>query len=242
MRRMSTEPSHHYATLGLEPGCADEEIRTAYRELAKQHHPDLHPGSRDALVRFQAINVAYEVLSQTERRAAYDLEQGFLPRRVVARPRLTLKQDVLVGIDELLRGTRLTVRVNDPTSPGGAECYELDVPAETAPGTRFRIPREASAGGTVEVRVKARRDARFKVSGSDLKCDLRIRAQRAVQGGVEMVRGATGRMVVVSIPRQVAVHEVIRVSGEGLPRVRGGRGDLLVRIVYRPDVRVERSR
>lgn len=239
---MSTKPSHHYATLGVEPGCADEEIRAAYRDLAKRYHPDLHPGAADALVRFQAINAAYDVLSQAEQRAAYDAEQGFLPRRTPVRTRITLKQDVLVGIDELLRGTRLTVRVHDPMQAGRAEVYELEVPSETAPGTRFRIQRETSVGGTVEVRVKARRDARFKVSGSDLKCDLRIRAQRAVHGGAEMVRGASGRMVAVSIPRNVAVHEVIRIPGEGLPRVRGGRGDLLVRIVYRPEVRVERAR
>jgi DnaJ-class molecular chaperone len=54
------------------------------------------------------------------------------------------------------------------------------------------------------------------------------------------VRGVTGNFIRVEIPRNVARGEVIRVAGEGLPKPRGGRGDLLVRVMYQPEVRITR--
>jgi curved DNA-binding protein len=69
---------------------------------------------------------------------------------------------------------------------------------------------------------------------------LKITPQRALQGGTEMVRGATGDFLRVQIPRGVARGDTVRISGEGLPKPRGGRGDLLVRIIYRPEVRITR--
>ena len=53
--------------------------------------------------------------------------------------------------------------------------------------------------------------------------------------------GPTGAPLRVSIPAGVGRAAVLRVSGEGLPKPRGGRGDLLVRITYRPEVRITRS-
>ena len=108
-------------------------------------------------------------------------------------------------------------------------------------GTRFRMPRTGSlAGGFVQLRVRALPSFRFKVRGSDLRCDLRIKPERAVQGGVEMVQGMTGALLRVPIPRAAGRHEIVRVPGEGLPKPRGGRGDLLVRITYRVELRVTR--
>jgi curved DNA-binding protein len=97
-------------------------------------------------------------------------------------------------------------------------------------------------GGFVEVRVKARASFRFKVRGSDLRCDLRISASRASAGGSETMAGATGLSLRLTIPRNVKRGEIIRIASEGLPKPRGGRGDLLVRVTYRPEVRVTRSR
>lgn len=91
------------------------------------------------------------------------------------------------------------------------------------------------------VRVRALPDPRFKVRGADLRCDLRISTHRATQGGSETVTGPTGSALRVQIPRGVKRGEEIRVDGEGLPRTNGGRGDLWVRIVYRPEVRITRA-
>jgi molecular chaperone DnaJ len=56
-----------------------------------------------------------------------------------------------------------------------------------------------------------------------------------------MMPGVTGAPLRIQIPAGIARGEVLRIAGEGLPKPRGGRGDLLVRITYRPEVRISRS-
>jgi DnaJ-class molecular chaperone len=239
----NTEPDH-YAILGLHRECTTEQIRAAYRILAKRLHPDVNQGSSDSLERTQALNAAYEILSDPAERQAYD-EARIAREKAPAQARRSGKierniaQDVHLKIEEFLHGTSLDVKVDDPGNPEGREVYELIIPPETAPGARFRVPRDG--GGFVMVRARALPGFRFKVRGSDLRCDLSISTERAAQGGYEMIRGATGSMVRVQIPKNVARGEVIRISDEGLPKPRGGRGDLLVRIMYRPEVKITRS-
>lgn len=240
---LQSDAINHYATLGLDHDCTPAQVRAAYRILAKQHHPDLNPNSGHALRRTQALNAAYETLSDPERRQAYDLEleaaRKIEPPRHFAKTERNVSQDLSLGIEEFLRGTTRQVRVNDPSNTHGPEIYELVIPPNTAPGTRFRLPRnEPFAGGHVQIRVRVLPGFRFKARGSDLRCDLKIKMQRAAQGGAEMMQGADGLMVRVQIPRGVRRGEIVRIPGAGLPRPRGGRGDLLVRIVYTPEVRI----
>ena len=243
---MQRAETNHYAILGLDRSCTDAQIRAAYRVLAKLHHPDINHGSADAVKHTQALNAAYEILSDASRRLAYDVELD-TARRSAASPRTVkaarnITQDLHLRIEDCLRGATLEVRVKDPANPDGAELYHLVIPPETAPGTRFRIPRFSPFDTShVLVRVKVRPDFRFKVRGSDLRCDIRISCQRAAQGGWEMVRGATGSPVRIRIPQGIVRGEIISVPGEGLPKPRGGRGDLLLRIIYRPDVRITRA-
>ena len=244
---MSRATPNHYATLGLDRRCTTDSIRQAYRILAKKLHPDLNPNSAGAVAQTQALNTAYEILSDPALRQAYD-ESVANPSPSKEKPASrgpkapqNISQDVHLRLEEFFRGTTLEVRVNDPGNPGGPELYALEVPPATAPGARFRIRREGAAGGHVLVRVRARPDFRFKIRGSDLRCDLRIHARRAAQGGPESVRGPLGDFLRVQIPAGVARGDVLRIAGEGLPKPRGGRGDLLVRIVYTPDVQIRRA-
>jgi DnaJ-class molecular chaperone len=246
LRRVHEEMTDHYQTLGLHRRCTEAQIRTAYRMLAKQHHPDVNGGSEESVLRTRMLNAAHEVLSDPEARAAYDRELAAAERASVrvraGRIEKNVAQDITLRLEDFLKGTRLEIRVNDPANPDGPETYTCEVPAGTAPGARFRVPREgAFRGGHVLVRVKAGADFQFKARGSDLRCDLRISADRAAKGGSELLRGLGGGSVRVEIPKGVGRGEIVRVTGEGLPRPRGGRGDLLVRIQYRPEVTVRRA-
>jgi DnaJ-class molecular chaperone len=239
------EPDH-YATLGLDRRCTAAQIRAAYRSLARRHHPDLNPGSSAAITRTQEINAAHETLADPARRRAYDRDLDARSRPAAAarsaKIERNISQDVRLRIEDFLRGVSLDVRVHDPGNPNGSEVYRLTVPPETAPGTRFRLPRPAPfEGGFVQLRVRVLPGFRFKVRGFDLRCELRIKAQRAAQGGTEMIAGATGAPLRVQIPARVARGEIVRLPGEGLPKPRGGRGDLLVRITYRPEVLITRA-
>lgn len=62
----------YYEVLGLSKGASDDEIKKSYRKLAKQYHPDLHPGDRECEERFKEIGEAYEVLSDPEKKQRYD--------------------------------------------------------------------------------------------------------------------------------------------------------------------------
>ena len=243
---MQTAATNHYAALGLDRGCTLAQIRAAYRALAKQHHPDLNPNSAAALARTQALNAAHATLSDAGLRAAYDRELDAAEKSPckmrAGRIKQNISQDVHLPLEDFLRGATRAVRINDPANPNGAEIYELIIPPETAPGATFRLPRAGFfSGGFVRLRVKAAPHFRFKTRGSDLRCDLKIKTERAAQGGVEMVRGISGALVRVKIPRGVGRDEILRVPDEGLPKARGGRGDLLVRVRYRVEVRLARG-
>jgi DnaJ-class molecular chaperone len=79
-----------YAALGVARSASAEEIKKAYRKLARQHHPDVNPGNKTAEERFKEISFAYDVLSDSKRRKLYDefgeegLQPGFDPEKMRA--------------------------------------------------------------------------------------------------------------------------------------------------------------
>ncbi|MCL2057350.1 MAG: molecular chaperone DnaJ [Oscillospiraceae bacterium] len=66
------EKKDFYETLGLAKSAAEDDIKKAYRKLAKQYHPDLNPGDKSAEARFKEVGEAYEVLSDPQKKARYD--------------------------------------------------------------------------------------------------------------------------------------------------------------------------
>ncbi|RPF43170.1 molecular chaperone DnaJ [Hydrogenoanaerobacterium saccharovorans] len=62
----------YYEVLGVQKGCSDDELKKAYRRLAKKYHPDLNPGDKEAETKFKEANEAYEVLSDAQKRQKYD--------------------------------------------------------------------------------------------------------------------------------------------------------------------------
>ncbi len=69
---MAEQKRDYYEVLGVSRGASEAEIKKAYRKLAKENHPDLHPGDKEAEARFKEVNEAYEVLSDADKKARYD--------------------------------------------------------------------------------------------------------------------------------------------------------------------------
>lgn len=69
---MADQKRDYYEVLGVQKNAAEPEIKKAYRKLAKENHPDLNPGDKAAEARFKEINEAYEILSDSDKRARYD--------------------------------------------------------------------------------------------------------------------------------------------------------------------------
>ena len=83
-------PENLYDVLGVKKGASEDEIRKAYRKLARKHHPDVNPGNKGAEEKFKKVAAAYDVLSSADKRKAYDefgddsLKGGFDPEKARA--------------------------------------------------------------------------------------------------------------------------------------------------------------
>jgi DnaJ-class molecular chaperone len=195
-----------YAALGVKRDASPDEIRKAYRKLAKQFHPDLNPGKKDAESRFKAINAAYDLLSDSEKRARFD--RGEIDASGTERPERAFYR----GFAEGGQGAKYHQQ-------GAAENIDIgDIFSELFGEARRR-------GG--------RRSGRIR--GGDRAFSLTIDFVEAATGGRKRLALGADKSLDVMIPPGVRDGQVLRLQGQGDPGTGGGAaGDALIEIHVTP--------
>jgi len=248
------EYQDYYATLGVPRTTTEKEIRTAYRKLARKHHPDVNPGNKAAEDRFKQINEAYEVLSDAENRRKYD-ELGSRWREYEQWERAQAAGAAGGAGQGAQGGQPFDWEGFAGQGPGGVR-YEYrtasdedlrDLFGEDAPFSDFFETFFGSAGSARTARPGAggRRASRRGRSGSDLDHPVEITLADAYRGrtvelALRLPDGKTRRLE-VKIPPGVRTSSRVRIAGHGQPGEGGGQaGDLYLVVAVQPDPHFER--
>jgi curved DNA-binding protein len=202
-----------YEILGVARTATAEELKSAYRKLAKKYHPDVNPGDAKAEERFKEVTAAAEVLGDPKRRALYDefgadsLRSGFDPARAEAY-RQWKRQGAPQGGMPFDFGDFQQVNVGDfGTFDFGSLFEDL-----FGGGAAARRGRAGRAGP---------RAVRFPREGADAEGVLEVDLREAVLGGERDVR-VGGKTLRVKIPPGVTDGASIRLPGQGAPGSDGG--------------------
>jgi len=201
----------YYKTLGVDRRASEREIKQAYRKLARQYHPDINPGDKQAEEKFKAINEAHEVLSDPEKRQKYDQ----------------------LGADYF----RWQQRGGDPsgfdwsqwfTQPGSGrvrvEYGDLDDLFGGGGFSDFFQSIFGGAGG------QTRSGRRARAKGRDYEQSVEITLEEAAHG-TQRVLASDGERITVKIPPGVKTASKVRVAGKGEPGIGGGpAGNLYLKV------------
>ncbi|HMB57183.1 MAG TPA: DnaJ C-terminal domain-containing protein [Arenimonas sp.] len=195
----------YYDVLGVEASAGEAEIKTAYRRLARKFHPDVSK-EKGAEERFKAVNEAYEVLRDKDKRAAYDQlrSRGYRPGEDF-RPPPDFGDQFGQGFGGF-----------------GSGGFRSD---EGLGGAGFSDFFESLFGGRAGPRGRPQ-------PPGDTRAKVAIPLEVAYAGGAQRI-GIDGRTLEVKVPAGIRPGQVIRLSGQG--QVQGSqRADLLLEIDYRP--------
>ena len=226
---MPVQYKDYYATLGVSKTASQDEVRKAFRQLARKHHPDVAKDKKTAETKFKEINEAYEVLGDAEKRKRYDelgadWENGGAHRSPPGWGRAGHPGGMggMGGMPGGFEGT------------GFSDFFEQFFSGGAAGG---RAQPFGGMGGTPP-------------QGADIEADLLVTIEEALHGGKKKIsfrRDARAHVETyeVNIPKAVRAGQKIRLAGQGhaahAAHRRGAAGDLylVVRFEKHPDYRIE---
>ena len=193
----------YYKILGLEKSASADDIKKAYRKLARKYHPDLNPNDKTANKHFQEINEANEVLSDPEKRKKYD-EYGENWQHA-----------------EQYEQSKRAQQQQQPFGSGAYQGGFSDAGFGGADFSDFFASMFGSAG-----RSSSRGSNRFK--GQDLQAELEIGLLDAYSTHKRTIT-VNGKNLRITIPAGIANGQVIKLKGQGMPGTNGGsNGDLFI--------------
>ena len=214
----------YYQILGVDKNAAQDEIKKAYRRLAKKYHPDAHPGDKKAEEKFKEINEAHEVLGDEEKRKKYDkFGQNFNFYNGYE------FDPAQYGFGNNIRYEYWTGGANDFSDFFnmffGGRGFDFD-------GIFSRMRTGASMG---------EEDAfskQFSPRGQDIEAEIEITAEEGFKGAEKRVAiGGNGIQKTISfkVPPGIKPGEKIKLAGQGNRGINGGKnGDLYLKVNFKP--------
>lgn len=215
---------NYYEILGVSPDTPTDEIKRVYRRLARQYHPDLNPGDKEAEEQFKDILEAYEVLSDPGKRTEYDQLSFFLRARQNSRKRNSGSKFSSAEIEyfsqfptfdsflDSLLNRRREVNQGQPT---GERSRPVERNAEAYTPGRSKVYNTV----TSESRPMKR----------DIEALLTLPLEKAYRGGKERIRLEDGRSLEVDMPPGMVSGEKMRLRKLGM-----NGGDLYLKITVAP--------
>lgn len=260
----------YYNTLGVKRGATEKEIKSAFRKMARKHHPDLNPNDREAEAKFKEVNEAYEVLSDTDKRQKYDKFGADWDRyqQTSGSPGGFdfSKYSGFSGFSTSGGGTR------GARQSGGYSTSEDVADGDFSDFFEMLFGRQAGAGaGAGGGYYSGGRTSTIPRVGGDYEHEVEVTLEEALTGTQRILqlevpeacsqcggRGVVGKAICptchgkgtqprmkrleVKIPPGVHTGSRVRVGGEGGHGTSGGgRGDLYLRVSVLPNTRFERK-
>jgi curved DNA-binding protein len=218
----------YYRTLGVKKGATEAEIRKAYRQLARKHHPDVNPNDPKSEQRFKEINEAYEVLQDPDKRAKYDqLGANWQQyQRAGGDPN---------GFD----WTQWATSAGGPSQGGRAYSQQFDI-NDLFGNSSYSDFFQRIFGDLRGARGQAAGPA-YAMGGRDLEQPVDVSLEEAYHGTARVLQ-VNGRRLEIKIPAGVSEGSRVRLAGEGEPGGNGGRpGDIILRVAVLPHERYQRE-
>jgi curved DNA-binding protein len=237
----------YYKTLGVSETASADEIKKAYRKLAKKFHPDVTGGDKSKEARFKEITEAYETVGDKEKRTKYDemRKNPFAYAQSQSGSGFPggFPGGMNIDLDELRRQVERE-RAARRGKGGGRVHFDFgeEPPGQTGPKDSFSdILRDMFAGfgvggGSAAARAAKEAQQPHDDRGGDMLAKLEVELPEAALGADKAV-AIDGKHLRIKIPPGVTTGKTIRLAGQGQPApgMAGGKpGDLLVEIVERP--------
>ncbi len=230
-----------YAVLGVKSDADDKEIKKTYRKLARQYHPDNHPGDTAAEQRFKEVGEAYAVLSDAEQRQQYDAIRAMRsggPRFSAGGsggPGAGAFEDVFSNLFGA-GSAQSDPRYRTTYSGGGGDAPDLeDLLSMFGQGGGFSPSGQPGGFGTGTTGTGRPGGFSGPRKGRDIPATATMTFRQTVNGDTVVVNGVGGQSITARIPAGVKDGATIRLRGKGEPSRSGGEpGDLLLKVAVRP--------